>query len=59
MFFRIPFLSNYYKNTIMSNLEKEMLEVTNKNRLEMFIKFSDYFEHEMRYGQKISLNPII
>ena len=59
MFFRIPFLSNYYNNTIMSNLEKETLQMTNKNRLEMFIKFSDYFEHEMRYGQRISLNPII
>lgn len=50
MFFRIPFLSNYISDNIKHNLERETLSLPNKSRLEMLIKFSDYFQHEMRYG---------
>jgi len=54
LFFRIPFLSNYLTENIKENIMAEAKAISSKKRLELLIKFSDYFEAEMIYVQNIS-----
>lgn len=59
VYFRVPFLSAFLTQNIQHSLEKESLSNNIQSRLLRLITFSQYFQYEMSYQQRISHWPIL
>ncbi|KAL4480829.1 hypothetical protein ABPG72_001698 [Tetrahymena utriculariae] len=59
LFFRIPLLSSYLTHNIRKNLIQKAVNYSDKNRLKLLMRYSEYFQHEMRFCQNLSKYSLI
>ncbi|KAL4434984.1 hypothetical protein ABPG74_017740 [Tetrahymena malaccensis] len=59
LFFRIPLLSSYLTHSIRKNLINKAVDLSDKNRLKLLVRYTDYFQQEMRFCQNLSKYQLI